>query len=133
MPRPAAGRGTPASFAGAEVLGIFRGSKNREGALRLARFLTREENTMPLYVATGNAFPAARAAAEDTFFIDHPRDRVFVEQLRTAMSPPLHPRWVEIEEILNAELEKAVFGRKTPEVALRAADERINAALKPAP
>jgi len=133
MPRPAASKGTPASFAGAEVLGIFRGSRDREGALRLARFLVREENAMPLYVATGNAFPAARAAAEDSFFIDHPRDRVFVEQLRTAVSPPLHPRWVEIEEILNAELEEAIYGKKTPEAALRSADERINAALKRAP
>jgi maltose-binding protein MalE len=58
---------------------------------------------------------------------------VFVEQLRTAVSPPLHPRWVEIEEILNAELEEAIYGKKTPEAALRSADERINAALKRAP
>lgn len=133
MPRPAADKGTPASFAGAEVLGIFRGSKNRDGALRLARFLVREENAMPLYIATGNAFPAASAAAQDSFFIGHPRDRVFVEQLRTAVSPPLHPRWVEIEEILNAELEEAIYGKKTPEASLRSADERINAALKQAP
>src|SRR6185436_12311460 len=35
MPRPATNGGTHASFAGAEVLGIFRGSRNKEGALRL--------------------------------------------------------------------------------------------------
>ena len=133
MPRPAQGVGTHASFAGAEVLGVFRRSKNQEGALRLARFLTREENAMPIYVATGNAFPAAIAAAQDSYFVTHPRDRVFVEQLRTAVSPPLHPRWVEIEEILNSELEQAIYGRKSPEQALRAADTRITAALHSTP
>jgi multiple sugar transport system substrate-binding protein len=129
MPRPAAGRGTPASFAGAEVLGIFRGSGRKAAALRLARFLVRPENAMPLYVATGNAFPAAAGAAADEYFVSHPRDRVFVEQLKTAVSPPLHPRWVDIEEALNRELEAAIHGSKSAEAALRAADERVGAIL----
>jgi multiple sugar transport system substrate-binding protein len=133
MPRPKAGKGTPASFAGAEALGIFRGSKEKAGALTLARFLVREENAMPLYVATGNAFPAAAAAEQDTYFVSHPRDKVFVEQLQTAVAPPVHPRWVDIEEILNAELEEAIYGKKSAEAALRSADVRIAALLRPNP
>ena len=133
MPRPAAGKGTPASFAGAEVLGVFRGSKEKAGALRLARFLVREENAMPLYAATGNAFPAAVAAAQDSYFVSHPRDRVFVDQLRTAVSPPLHPQWVEIEEIVNAELEQAIYGKKSARAALESADARIEAVLNRRP
>jgi len=129
MPRPAANHGTPASFAGAEALGIFRASKNSRDALALARFLVRSENAMPLYVSTGNAFPAAAAAAQDSYFTTHPKDRVFVEQLRTAISPPLHPRWVDIEEALNAELEEALYGTKSPEAALRSADARITEIL----
>ena len=129
MPRPAAGAGSHASFAGAEVLGIFRGCRNRVAALRLARFLVRPENTMPVFVATGNAFPAATASAADSYFADHPKDRVFLDQLQTAVGPPLHPRWVEIEEIVNGELEEAIYGRKTAEAALRSADTRINAIL----
>lgn len=133
MPRPAVGKGIPASFAGAEVLGVFRGAREKEGALRLARFLVREENAMPLYVATGNAFPAAAATVQDSYFISHPRDRVFVEQLRTAMAPPLHPRWVEIEEIVNGELEQAIYGKKSAVAALGAADARIEAVLNRRP
>jgi len=129
MPRPAAGRGTHASFAGAEVLGIFRRAKNQSDALRLAEFLVRPENTMPLFLATGNAFPAAIGTAADSYFVAHPNDRVFLNQLRTAVAPPLHPRWVEIEEIVNAELEEAIYGAKTPEAALADADKRITAAL----
>jgi multiple sugar transport system substrate-binding protein len=125
MPRPAASRGKSASFAGAEVLGIFRGSKHRAEALRLARFLVQPRNSMPLYVATGNAFPAATSAAADSYFTTHPMDRLFLEQLHTAVSPPLHPRWVEIEEIVNAELEQAIYGTKTPEAALAEGDAKI--------
>ena len=88
---------------------------------------------MPLYVATGNAFPAAVAAEQDSYFVSHPRDRVFVEQLRTAVAPPVHPRWVEMEEILNGELEEAIYGKKSAEAALRSADSRIVALLNPGP
>ena len=133
MPRPAAGKGTPASFAGAEVLGVFRGAKEKDAALRLARFLVRGENAMPLYVATGNAFPAALAAGQDSYFVSHPRDRIFLEQLRTAVAPPLHPRWVEIEEIVNGELEQAIYGKKSAGAALQAADARIGGVLNRRP
>ena len=133
MPRPAADHGTHASFAGAEVLGIFRGSRNKDGALRLARFLVRPENTMPVFVATGNAFPAATASAADSYFVSHDKDRVFLEQLRTAVGPPLHPKWVEIEEIVNGELEEAIYGRKTAEAALQSAGARIDAILSTPP
>ncbi len=129
MPRPSAERGTSASFAGAEVLGIFRTAKNKEDAQRLARFLVRPENTMPLFLATGNAFPAATSAQADAYFASHPLDRIFLTQIRTAVAPPLHPRWVEIEEIVNAELEEAIYGAKTPEAALDDANRRIAAAL----
>jgi maltose-binding protein MalE len=86
---------------------------------------------MPLFLATGNAFPAAAGASADSYFTTHPMDRLFLEQLHTAVSPPLHPRWVEIEEIINAALEQAIYGTKTPEAALAEADARITQALAP--
>ena len=133
MPRPAVGRGTHASFAGAEVLGIFRRAKHPGEARKLAEFLVRPENTMPLFLVTGNAFPAAVGTAADSYFVTHASDRVFLEQLKTAVAPPLHPKWVEIEEIVNAELEEAIYGTKTPEVALADADKRITESLIGAP
>ncbi len=129
MPCPAVDHGIPASFAGAEVLGVFRNAKAPDDALHLARFLVRAENTMPLFKETGNAFPAAWASANDAYFAEHPKDVVFLLQLKTAVGPPLHPRWVEIEEILNAELEEAIYGRESAQAALASADSKINAAL----
>jgi len=129
MPQPARDKGTHASFAGAEVLGIFRGSKKKDAALELARFLVKPENTMPVYIATGNAFPAAVSVGTDPYFDRYPMDAKFLDQLKTAVGPPLHPKWVQIEEIVNGELEEAIYGKKTAEEALRSADQRIDAVL----
>ena len=129
MPQPARDKGTHASFAGAEVLGIFRGSKKKDAALELARFLVKPENTMPVYIATGNAFPAAVSVGTDPYFDRYPQDARFLDQLKTAVGPPLHPKWVQIEEIVNGELEEAIYGKKTAEEALRSADQRIDAVL----
>ena len=129
MPKPARDKGTHASFAGAEVLGIFRGSKKKDAALELARFLVKPENTMPVYIATGNAFPAAVSVGTDPYFDRYPQDARFLDQLKTAVGPPLHPKWVQIEEIVNGELEEAIYGKKTAEEALRSADQRIDAVL----
>jgi hypothetical protein len=38
-----------------------------------------------------------------------------------------------MEEILNGELEEAIYGKKSAEAALRSADSRIGAVLNPAP
>ncbi|MGH7682252.1 MAG: extracellular solute-binding protein, partial [Candidatus Eiseniibacteriota bacterium] len=129
MPCAAYDHGIPSSFAGAEVLGIFRTAKHQEDALQLARFLVKPENAMPLFLTTGNALPAAWASAGDPYFAEHPKDVVFLLQLKTAVGPPLHPRWVEIEEVLNAELEEAIYGRKSAQAALASADSKINAIL----
>jgi len=86
---------------------------------------------MPIFLGTGNAFPAAASAAADSYFTSHPMDALFLEQLRTAVSPPLHPRWVQIEEIVNSELEQAIYGTKTPEAALAEAHARITQVLAP--
>ena len=65
----------------------------------------------------------------DPYFDSYPMDAKFLDQLRTAVGPPLHPKWVQIEEIVNGELEEAIYGKKTAEEALRSADQRIDAVL----
>jgi ABC-type glycerol-3-phosphate transport system substrate-binding protein len=49
--------------------------------------------------------------------------------MRTARTAPAHPRWVEIEEILDTHLERALYGRSSPQDALREAHAEIERAL----
>ena len=72
--------------------------------------------------------PAARNAADDPFFED-PDQAVFLEQMETAVFPPNIEAWVEIEDVLDRWVEKALFGMVTSDEALSGACKEINALL----
>jgi multiple sugar transport system substrate-binding protein len=129
VPRPAVDRGRHASFAGGEFLVSFARSPHQAEALELARFLIRRENAVALCRAARSVQPAARGAEEDPYYRDHPKDRLFVTQLQTAVAPPAHPQWVEIEEILDGAIEETLYRRRTAAEAVHAASERIDKLL----
>lgn len=129
VPRPATDRGTHASFAGAEFLVSFARSAHTREAIELARFLMRSDNAVALCRAARSVQPAARGAEEDPYYRENPRDRLFVTQLETAVAPPPHPRWVEIEEILDTAVEETLYGRRAPAAAVQAASASIDALL----
>lgn len=128
VPKPDAG-GSHASFAGGEVLVSFRNSKHPKEAFELARFLVEPENAIAVARVVRSVQPAAVGAEDDPYYAEHPEDRVFVEQLRTSVSTPAHPRWSEIEDVVNEALEQAIHGTRKPEDALREGSRRIEALL----
>jgi len=128
VPKPDAG-GSHASFAGGEVLVSFRNSKHPKEAFELARFLVESENAIAVARVVRSVQPAAVGAEDDPYYAEHPEDRVFVEQLRTSVSTPAHPRWSEIEDVVNEALEPAIHGTRKPEDALREGSRRIEALL----
>ncbi|HNX76789.1 MAG TPA: extracellular solute-binding protein [Candidatus Rifleibacterium sp.] len=109
LPKPAPDRGFSASFLGGQVLVLFKNCRNPALAVEFMRFLSLAENTMPITRKALVSFPAHRAAYRDPLFSD-PRLAVFVEQMKTAVHPPLHPAWIEIEKVLNTAIEKAMYG-----------------------
>ncbi|HET6348524.1 MAG TPA: extracellular solute-binding protein [Candidatus Krumholzibacteria bacterium] len=125
VPRPAAGRGEHASFAGAEMLVVFRGSKQRDAAVRLARFLQAYPQARAVSLAAGSVFPASREAMDDTTFTNDPRVRVFVEQSLTSHTPPAHPGWVEMEDVIDHAVEECMYGRRAPRWCLDDAAKQI--------
>ena len=125
IPRPAAGRGSHASFAGSEILVTFAKSKHRAEALKLARFLVARENVIALSRATKSVQPALRGAETDPYYETQPHERMFVVQLKTAVAPPAHPKWVEIEDEINAAVEEVLYGRKASGEALLEAHKKI--------
>ena len=125
IPRPAAGRGSHASFAGSEILVTFANSKHRAEALKLARFLVARENVIALSRATKSVQPALRGAETDPYYDTQPQERMFVVQLKTAVAPPAHPKWVEVEDEINTAVEEVLYGRKTSGEALLGAHKKI--------
>jgi multiple sugar transport system substrate-binding protein len=114
VPRPGPDRGAHASFAGAEMLVVFKASRNRDAALGLARFLQSYPQAKALSLATGSVFPASVRAIDDPAFTADPRVKVFIEQAFTSRTPPSHPGWMEMEEVIDRAVEESLYGRRAP-------------------
>ncbi len=125
VPRPAVDRGESRSFAGAEVLVVMARSRHPALAAELAAFLQDHDRARRLALAAGSVFPATRDAMSDSAFASDPRVRVFMEQALTSRTPPAHPAWVEMEDVINRAVEEALYGRRAPRWCLEQAAREI--------
>ncbi len=125
IPMPFRGGGEHASFAGAEMLVVFKNSQRRDDALELARFLQGYKQARALCLEVKSVFPAAVGALGDSAFTSDPKVRVFVEQSLTSYTAPAHPGWIDMEDIINRSIEEVLYGRVEPREALSAAAESI--------
>lgn len=120
MPKPSYDHGSSVSFLGGQILVLFKNCRNPEAAVKFIRMLTAPENTLPITRKALVSFPAHLNAYKDPLFND-PRLAIFVEQMKTAVHPPVHAAWIEIEKILNSTIEKAMYGVPVEQVFAEAA------------
>ena len=130
LPKPAAHRGTPASFAGGEVLVILESSKHSQAALKLIRFLAEEEQAMMIVEAQRNIVPAARSAMRHPYYKSHPEQRRVFEQVRYAVAPPAHPAWVQIQEKLTRAIEEVILNDRDPKEMLERLSDEVDQLLQ---
>jgi ABC-type glycerol-3-phosphate transport system substrate-binding protein len=113
------------SFAGGEYLAINADAKNKGEAKKLITFLTSPAQALEFAKALpGGTTPADMSVAGDPF-LQSPGRKVFTEQLRSAKMTPVHPKWLELEEIIEDEVAGALLGQKSSQQALDAANVRI--------
>jgi len=130
MPKPGSDRGTSASFAGGEFLVVNKKTENPFEALELIKFLIRKDNCLKVCQAIGSGFPSARGAELDPYYRNNPDLSLFQEQLKYAISPPPHPKWVYIEEIIEKAVEEVMYEKKSPQEALGEAKSEIDKLLR---
>ena len=116
-------------FAGGEVLVSFQGSRHKEGALRLARFLVRPDIALALAQAAMSVQPATVGADTAAFYRDQPGQQVMIRQFATARFTPNHPEWDAMEAAIEDEVEQTLYDKKTPARAVADANARIAAML----
>jgi multiple sugar transport system substrate-binding protein len=126
IPKPSENKGIPASFAGGEFLVINDRSKNKQEALKFIEFLIQKENSLKLCQTIGSALPSAKGS----YYQGNENLKIFQEQLNSAFSPPAHPKWVYMEEIIEKKIEQVMYDKKTPDQALDEAKEEIEHLLK---
>jgi len=126
LPRPAEGKGTPAGFAGGEVLVIPKSTRHRDAALKLVRFLAEEEQAMAIVEAQRNIIPTVVSAMQHPYYQNHPEQKVVFEQVRTAVAPPGHPAWGPMQEKITRAIEEVLLQDREPEAALKQTTAEIN-------
>ncbi len=112
------------SFAGGEYIAVSGSSPMKAQAEKLVEFITRPDNELRLAKAF-NIFPADKKLQQDSFYFNRNQGNVFTEQLSHSRMTPVHPKWLEIEAILEDETAQALYKKRTPEEAMKSCDARV--------
>ena len=107
------------SFAGGEYLSISKKSENQELALKLVKFLTDGKNSVEFCRNIPEAgFPADKEYYTSDFY-DSEYKAVFAKQLESSKMTPMHPKWLEVEELFEGAVEQILYDRMTTEQAMK--------------
>jgi multiple sugar transport system substrate-binding protein len=117
------------SFAGGEYLTLNSQSKQKREALEFISYLAAEDADYDFCSAVGSPTPANRGAASRILSEADSLSVTFLRQIETARTPPVHPEWVHLEEILEKAVEKAVYHKGNPASALGIAKSEIDKLL----
>lgn len=118
------GQGT--SFAGGEYLAVSKSSKKLENAQKFVKWLTNGKNTLEFCkkIPEGG-FPADINYFSNDYFLTNPNKMIFAEQLKNSKMTPVHPKWLEIQDILEETYERVIYNYNTPKSALELAKRKM--------
>jgi multiple sugar transport system substrate-binding protein len=122
-----AGEGGSISVVGGENIVMMANSDNPEEALEFLRFTQSPE--YQLQMSTVGQLTVLPELLEDEYFTEHPYYGAYLEQLQTARARTPHPRYTEIDDVLNEAVQLALRGEASAQEALDLAAEEIDAIL----
>jgi len=121
--------GPGVSMAGGASLAIFRGSRRKADAWKLAEYLSRPDVQVRFYALTGD-LPSNRAAWNDTTLAGNRYAQAFRQQLDRMVPLPQVPEWEQIATKVFEYGEQAIRGRTTVDATLAALDRDVNGLLE---
>jgi multiple sugar transport system substrate-binding protein len=108
-------------------------SQNKDAAWALIEYAN-SETGQTVIAATGRTVPSLRPVAESRAFLDPgakpANSRVWLDALDGMRHLPVLGTWVEIEEAVDAEIERAFYGQVSLEEAVATANARVVEYLK---
>ncbi len=116
--------GPGVSLAGGSSLVLFRGSRRKDAAWRLVRYLSRPDVQVRFYELSGD-LPARVEAWADPALSRDPATLAFREQLEHVVPPPGVPEWEQIASRVRDRAELAIRGRATTTEALKLLDQDV--------
>ncbi|MBX3044944.1 MAG: extracellular solute-binding protein [Candidatus Kapabacteria bacterium] len=119
------------SFAGGEYLAVSNNSQNTELSEKFVRFMTDGKNSIEFCKQVIEAgFPADKNYYNDEFYSTQPDRLIFAKQLESARMTPVHPKWLEIEEILEDAAVQVIYGKMSAKDALINAEYKVKELMK---
>ncbi|HEX7113625.1 MAG TPA: sugar ABC transporter substrate-binding protein [Steroidobacter sp.] len=126
MPGP---HGPGVSTAGGASLVIFRSSKRKPEAWKLAEYLSRPSTQEQFYELTGD-MPPRRTTWHVPALATSEHARAFREQLDRVRSPPKVPEWERIAQEMRYAAERVVLGAATIDEGLTQLDLKTDEILE---
>ncbi len=112
------------SFAGGEYLAVSASTKNTQHARDLVLFLTKGSTAVRFCAQISEAgFPAEKASFSDSVLIADPIKALFARQLQHARMTPVHPRWLDIEAVIEDAVVRVLLGEETPQESMEKAQQ----------
>jgi multiple sugar transport system substrate-binding protein len=121
--------GPGVSFSGGEYLAVGAKSAHPQAALALIQYICSPQNQLRFCLQNRSANPSSRIAATDSVLLAQPHFDTFITQLASSKTPPVHPQWVYIEDILEKGIEAALYEAKSPQQAFTDAAREIQGLL----
>ena len=117
------------SMAGGSSIVVFRGSRHKDAAWRLVRYLSRPDVQVRFYELSGD-LPARVEAWADTSLTRDATILAFRDQLLHVVPTPKIPEWEQIAARVKDRAELAIRGSATPEEALALLDQDVAGILE---
>lgn len=126
LPMPGVDGRPGVSFAGGEYLAVSAKAGNKQLARDLVSYLTNGATSIGFCAAVAEAgFPADKAYAKHPSLTSDPRRAAFATQLDHARMTPVHPKWLDIEEVLEDAVVEVLYGNLGPQQALDNAQQEV--------
>ncbi|MGO4237792.1 sugar ABC transporter substrate-binding protein [Pseudarthrobacter sp. YAF2] len=109
---------TGTSFIGGSDLVVFKDAKNRDGAWKLAQWLSKPEVQTKWYKTSGS-LPALQGAWKDPSLAGDAKLSVFGEQMKDTNFPPTISTWTQVSAAADTQLEQIVKAGKDPAAAMK--------------
>ena len=106
-----------ASFLGGANIGVFQGTKNRDGAWKLVEYLSRPEVQVEWFTQVTD-LPALQSAWEDEAVSANEKFEAFRTQLQSAFAPPTIATWEQVAARFDAQIEQVCKQDLAPKDAL---------------
>lgn len=114
---------------GGENWAITSTSENKDIAWDIVKFMQQPEYLKPFLQAAGR-LPSRKDLIEDPFWQDDPLLKIFADSMGVAKARAYGPEYPKISDTIQEMIHQVISGVKTPEDAVREADEIIQPLLK---